>query len=159
MLKVYLDSSAIIKRYISEPGSLSVDYVFDRSLAGEASLLTSVWNIGEALGVLDERRRRGWLSEEEFRKALDLFISETVRLLRLRILEILPVSTSMLAETWPIILGEHVYEADALQIKTSMASKSNVLLSSDKELVRIASKIGVKAILVKDEKEVKALFH
>jgi len=55
LLKVYLDSSALVKRYVSEPGT-GVDYVFDKGWAGEVSIISSIWNIGE---VLDERRRRG----------------------------------------------------------------------------------------------------
>ncbi|MBS7629049.1 type II toxin-antitoxin system VapC family toxin, partial [Candidatus Bathyarchaeota archaeon] len=112
MLKVYLDSSAIVKRYISEPGSSTVDYVFDKGWAGEVSIVASIWNIGEVLGVLDERRERKWLSESEFMKALGSFVSETLRLLRLRILEIYPLLTSILVGAWPLILKEHIYEAD-----------------------------------------------
>ncbi|MEM2901435.1 MAG: type II toxin-antitoxin system VapC family toxin [Candidatus Bathyarchaeia archaeon] len=159
MLKVYLDSSAIVKRYVSEPGSSSVDYVFDKGWAGEVSITASIWNIGEVLGVLDERRKRNWLSESEFTKALRNFASETVRLLRLKILEIPPLLTSILIKAWPLILMEHIYEADALQIQTCIYSNSNVLLSSDKELIDAALKTGLKAMNVKDEDRVKELIN
>jgi len=155
LLKTYLDSSAIVKRYISEPGSSAMDYVFDGGWEGKVSLATSIWNIGEALGVLDERRRRGWLSEHEFKRTLESFAGETIRLLRLKVLEIFPVLTSMLIEAWPLILGEHIYEADALQIRTCLNSGSNILLSGDKRLISLALKIGLKAVNVEDEDEVK----
>ena len=155
MLKIYLDSSAIVKRHISEPGSSAVDYVFDRGWEGEVSIVTSIWNLGEVLGVLDERRRRGWLSENEFKKTLESFAGETIRLLRLKVLEILPVLTSMPIETWPLILDEHIYEADGLQIRTCLDSGSNVLLSGDKKLISVALKIGLEAVNVEDEDEVK----
>lgn len=158
MLKAYLDSSAIVKRYVSEPGSSAVDYVIDRGWVGELSIATSIWNIGEVLGVLDERYRRGWLSEDEFKKALESFASETVILSRLKVLEILPVLTPMLVEAWPLILSEHVYEADALQIRTSIYSRSNALLSGDKGLINVALRVGLKAVNVEDEDEVKELF-
>lgn len=58
MLKVYLDSSVIVKRYVFERDSLVVDYVFDKGWAGELFMATSIWNFGEVLRVLDERRRR-----------------------------------------------------------------------------------------------------
>ena len=157
MLKVYLDSSAIVKRYISEPGSSAVDYIFDRCLAGEISITTSVWNIGEALGVFDMRRRRGWLTEDEFKRTIRSFVGETMRLLRLRVLEILPVLISMLVEAWPLILREHIYEADALQIQTYVYSSSNVFLSADKELINVALRIGIKAVNVEEEDRVKKL--
>lgn len=157
MLKIYLDSSAIVKRYISEPGSSAVDLVFDRCWLGELSITTSIWNIGEVLGVFDVRRRRGWLSEDEFRDVLRNFTGEITRLLRLRVLEILPVLTSILVDSWSLVLGEHIYEADALQIQTCIYSGSNVLLSADKELINVALRTGIKAVNVEDENRVKKL--
>ena len=159
MLKIYLDSSAIVKRYVSEPGSSAVDYVLDEGWAGEVSIVTSIWNIGEVLGVLSERRKRRWLSESEFKRVLEDFASETVRLLRLKVLEIFPVLTPILIEAWPLILNERIYEADALQIQTCMHSGSNVLLSSDKELINVALKAGLKAMNVRDEDRVKELLN
>ena len=157
MLKVYLDSSAIVKRYVSEPGSSAVDLVFDKCWLGELSITTSIWNIGEVLGVFDIRRRRRWLSEDEFRNVLRNFTGEVIRLLRLKVLEIFPVTTPILIESWPLILGEHIYEADALQIQTCIFSDSNVLLSADKELINVALRTGIKAVNVIDENRVKKL--
>ncbi|MEM2122378.1 MAG: type II toxin-antitoxin system VapC family toxin [Candidatus Bathyarchaeia archaeon] len=157
MLKIYLDSSAIVKRYVSEPGSSTVDYVFEKGWAGEVSITESIWNIGEVLGVLDERRRRKWLSDRDFTGAIGNFANETLRLLRLKILEVTPLLTPMLIDSWPLILGEHVYQADAIQIQTCIYSKSNLLLSSDKELIDAALKIGLKAANVMDENKVKGL--
>lgn len=106
---------------------------------------------------MDEKRRRGWLSE--FKKVLEDFASETVRLIRLKVLEMLPVLTSILIETWPLILNEHIYEADALQIQACIHSGGNLLLSSDKELVNAALKAGLRAINVKDEGKIKELLN
>lgn len=155
MLKVYLDSSAMVKRYISEPGSSAIDHVFDKCWTGELSIATSIWNIGEILGVFDIRRRRKWLSEDEFRNVLRSFVIEIIRLLRLRALEILPILTSMLVEAWPLILKEHIYEADALQVQTCAYSGCNMFLSADKELVNVALGTGIKAMNVEDENGVK----
>ena len=63
MLNLYLDTSAILKRYIAEPGTETTDIIFDKAEAGEIKITISLWNIGEALGVLDEKRRKGWLTE------------------------------------------------------------------------------------------------
>ena len=66
MLKLYLDTSTIVKRYVAETGTQTVDTIFDKAEAGELVIAFSLWNIGEALGVLDERRRKEWLTREEF---------------------------------------------------------------------------------------------
>ena len=63
------------------------------------------------------RRRRGWLNEDEFKNVLRNFTGEITRLLRLRVLEILPVLTSILVDNWSLVLGEHIYEADAFKFK------------------------------------------
>lgn len=160
MLKVYLDSSAIVKRYITEPGSFAVDEVFHRAEAGEAIATFSLWNIGEVLGVLDERRKRKWLSEDEFTTALKKFADEVIKLSRLRSIEIVLTLTPLVTETWSLILNYHVYEADALQLSACSKSRSDTFLSGDKGLVNIARKVGLKAFDVStEEKEAKQFLN
>jgi len=157
---VYLDSSAIVKRYVTEPGSLAVDEVFHKAEAREAIATFSLWNIGEVLGVLDERRKRKWLSEDEFTTALKKFVDELIKLLRLRSIEIIPTLTPLLTETWKLILDHHVYEADALQLSACTHSRSDTFLSGDKGLVNIARKVGLKAFDVStEETEAKQFFE
>lgn len=43
---VYLDSSAIVKRYVSEKGSEAVDFIFDNAEAEKAKISFSIWNVG-----------------------------------------------------------------------------------------------------------------
>jgi len=51
-LKLYLDSSAIVKRYVLEEGTKKVQETYLEALNGAASLYFSIWNIGEVLGAL-----------------------------------------------------------------------------------------------------------
>ena len=156
MLKLYLDSSTILKRYVTEPGTETTDFIFDRAESGEVAISFSLWNIGEVLGVLDERRRRGWLSEGEFKEALEMLSNELFKLMRLRALEIVLISAPILIETWGIILDRHVYEADALQITTCTYTHGDALLSSDENLVEASRKLGLKAFdTVKEEQELR----
>jgi len=159
LVKVYIDSSALVKRYVSEPGSSTVDFIFDKSLMGELTTATSIWNIGEVLGVLDLRRRRRWLGEDEFKEVLENFTGEVVKMLRLKVLEVFPVLTQLIADSWPLILSDHMYEADALQVQTCIYSGSNVLLSADKKLVTKAIRMGIRAIDTEDESKIKELLE
>jgi len=93
LLKLYLDTGAILKRYIIESGTNEIDLIFDKAEIGELTIITSLWNIGEALGVLDEKLRRGWLTEREFQQTMNLFADELLKLMRLKRLEITPVDT------------------------------------------------------------------
>lgn len=93
MLKLYLDSSVMLKRYLSEQGTETTDIIFDKAETGELTITFSLWNIGEAIGVLDEKRRKAWLTEKEFRVTLNNFADELVKLSRLKTLEVIPLLT------------------------------------------------------------------
>lgn len=153
MLKLYLDSSVLLKRYITEPGTEIADEIFDRAEAGELTIVISLWNIGEALGVLDERHRRSWLSQKEFAQTLESFVREIVKLMERKTLEVIPVHTPILTEAWDTVMTTHIYEADALQISTCNYSKSNALISADWKLCKASNETGVKTFhLTEDEK-------
>lgn len=160
MLRFYLDTSAMLKRYLTEPGTKSIDIVYDKAETGELSITISLWNIGEVLGALDEKRRRGWLKEKEFEQLLKIFADELLKLIRLKSIEIIPVQTQILTETWNLLITHHLYEADALQIATCMQSKNDALISSDEKLVEISRKTGLKALYMpKDENDLITLIN
>jgi len=142
---VYLDSSAIVKSYILEHGSDVVSEVYYRALNGELTLSFSAWNIGEVFGVIDRYHRREWLSDQEYEKARTQFIGETVRLLKLKLLRVVPVKTRLLMRTWPLIEKYHIYEADALQIVSAKHVKAKELYTGDKQVHEIAIKEGIKS--------------
>lgn len=158
LLKLYLDTGAFLKRYIVESGTEAVDLIFDKAEIGELTIISSLWNIGEALGVLDEKQRRGWLTTGEFQQILNLFGDELVKLMRLKSLEIIPVHTITLTNTWSLIMNGHIYEADALQITTCNYEGNDALITSDKKLAKTSREMGMKTILIpNDEEELKAL--
>jgi len=160
LLNLYLDTSVIIKRYIDEPGTETTDMIFDKAEIGEIKLTISLWNIGEALGVLDEKRRKGWLTEKEFEQTLNLFAEELVKFMRLKAIDIIPVQAPILTDTWNLVLNHHVYEADALQITTCSYNSNDALVTSDEKLAQTGRKIGIKTIhLPKDELDLKNLMH
>jgi len=140
---VYLDSSAIVKRYILEPGSEIVSEVYYKALSGDLTISFSAWNIGEVLGVLDKYHRRGWLGREDYEKARYQFIGETVRLLK-----IIPVKTKLLIQTWSLIEKHHIYEADALQIVSAKYVKASKLYTGDKQVQEVAAKEGISSAYV-----------
>jgi len=156
LLKLYLDSSTIVKRYVTETGTQTVDIIFYKAEAGEFIIAFSLWNIGEALGVLNERRRREWLTQEEFAQTLKNPADELLKLIRLRVLETILIHTPILTEPWNLILNYHIYEADALQITTCIHSQSSALISSDKKLIKASRKTGLKAFhITRDEEKLK----
>ncbi|MGA8856600.1 MAG: type II toxin-antitoxin system VapC family toxin [Candidatus Bathyarchaeia archaeon] len=159
MPDAYLDSSALVKRYVQEPGTPAVDIIFDRASDGAIVIATSVWNLGEAFGVFDHRRRRRLLSEHEFRLAVQNLTSEVLGLMRNGAMQVYPVRTSLLTEAWAIVLTQHLYQADALQIVTCNDSKSRVLITSDELLRRASEGLGLKTLDPDgQEREIQDLF-
>jgi len=156
----YLDTSALIKRYIQEPGTMAVDIIFDKASDGSLRIATSAWNVGEGLGVLDYRRRRGFLKEDEFRVAIRSLTSEFLRLMRIDALQVYPVRTSLLTEAWSLVLSQHLYQADALQVVTCNDSQSKLLITSDELLRKASEEIGLKALdPEKHERDIRDLFR
>ena len=57
----HLDTSAIVKRYITENGTDKVDELYEEAHAGKIRISFSLWNIREVAVVLDKYCRRGTL--------------------------------------------------------------------------------------------------
>jgi predicted nucleic acid-binding protein len=139
-LKVYLDSSAIVKRYVLEEGTNKVKETYLEALNGVATLHFSVRNLGEVLGALDTYHRRNWLETEDYKAARESFIAETVRLIKLGVAKVVPVKSKLLAQSWLLVEKHHIYEADALQIVSAKDLGADQLLSGDRRLVEISRK-------------------
>jgi len=157
---VYFDSTALTKRYVQETGTAVMDTLFDMAAEGRAVIATSLWNIGEALGVLDYKRQRHLVTEEEFHLTLRKLASEVTGLIRTGAMQVYPVRASLLAEAWTIVLAEHLYEADALQIVTCRDSNSRALITSDRHLRNATLSLGLKALNPENQRdEIEDLFN
>ena len=150
---VYLDTSSIVKRYIEEKGSEVVDKVYEETEAGRVRMAFSIWNIGEALGVLDRYRTRKIISDENFETALKTLASESMKMIRLGVLQLLPITSRTLIESWLLVLQHHIYEADALQISSSKESGCDLFLGADNHLIQAAQKEGINALNFEAEPE------
>ena len=144
-MRLYLDSSAIVKRYVLEEGTKKVEETYLDALDGNASLHFSVWNIGEVLGALHAYYRRKWLESEDYAAARESFLAETARLIRLGVAKVIPVRSKLLKQSWLIVEKYHIYEADALQISSAKNLAVDQLLSGDHRLVDVSREEGINA--------------
>ena len=140
---VYLDSSAIVKRYIAEPGSDLVRNVYRRAYSGELKIAYSVWNVGEVLGVFDKARRLGRITDDEYRLVRRRFLGETKRMMRLGIAVVQPVKLSILRVSWRLVEKYHVYVADALQVASAKSVGAAGFLTGDEKLHEVALAEGL----------------
>ncbi|MCW3130715.1 MAG: type II toxin-antitoxin system VapC family toxin, partial [Methanophagales archaeon] len=100
---VYLDSSAIVKRYIKEAGTEIMDLVFGYAEDGHIKLFFSIWNIGEVLGIFDRYKRRKVINEDEFKEVIGRFTKEFTKLAKLQYLDVVPLHTSVITDAMGII--------------------------------------------------------
>ena len=137
---IYLDPSAIVKRYVIEKETDKIDKIYEKAHAGKIRLSFSVWNIGETAVVLDKYHRRGVLENEK--EVFSKFIGETRLLVKLGQLKLIPLNLKMLIESTAYVFKHGIYIADAVQLAS--AKHADGFLTFDKKLVQIAKVEGLK---------------
>lgn len=153
MEKLYLDTSVVVKRYITEKGSDLAKEIYQRSDMRELDISFSMWNVGETIGVIDQYQKKGWISESQFADAVDALAGETLRLLRIEALHLLAVDSSELADTWGLVRKHHIYQGDALQLVACVRSNASALVSADKTLLEAARKEGITSANIESPRE------
>ena len=148
---VYLDSSAVAKRYVEEKGSDLVDRIYSRAEAGDLQMAFSIWNVGEVLGVLDRYRMRKILTERDFETSSRNLVLESMKMLRLGSLIIHPITSDILVESWAFLLDHHVYQADALQAINAKILGSDLFLTADSALLEAVKSWELNAFDVESE--------
>ena len=142
----YLDSSAIVKRYLEEGGTPEVSTRFKQAYSGDVRLSFSIWNVGEVLGALDKAVRLKRMKRKEHELTRTRFLLELQRMVRLKIADAIPLRPRMLLDSWRIVEEYHVYEADALQVATAKHVAASEFLTGDMRLHEVASSSGLKSL-------------
>ncbi|MDK6028912.1 type II toxin-antitoxin system VapC family toxin [Ignisphaera sp. 4213-co] len=141
----YLDTSAMVKRYVVEPGSEVVDEVFKNAYRGLATLSFSYWNIAEAAVVFDKYSKILGLNAKELMKNM---LREIKTLNRLQKLKVIGITPTLIRNSIQLVFKHHIYVADALQIVSAKTVESNKFLTGDKKLAKIAEQEGLQSIYI-----------
>jgi uncharacterized protein len=142
---VYLDSGAIVKRYIKEGGSETVDKIFENAERSNTVIFCSFWCIGEVVGVFDRHNRIG---DAKLDATLGKFSNEMERLSSRGAFRVINVGPELIFEAMQQVLKHHIYISDALQIATSKSINCDKFLTSDRALNTAARKEGINSVLV-----------
>lgn len=146
MRRLYLDTSALVKRYVVEDGTPNVDSVFEDAIAGNTIIRTSYWNVGEAAGVFDKMERKGKVA---FTSAMERFLTEARALRASGNMEFIEISNKLIEDSIAYLAKHHIYISDALQLASFVQSDCEELITADKGLRNVAEKEGLKASLIK----------
>ncbi|RLG86748.1 MAG: VapC toxin family PIN domain ribonuclease [Thermoprotei archaeon] len=141
----YLDTSALVKRYVSKPSSDIVDRIFSECYRGISRISFSYWNVAEAAVVFDKYERRLGLSAKRLMRDL---LREMRTLARLHRLVVVDVSPKVLRGSVKVVLKHHIYVADALQIASATMARSSIFVTGDRDLAKVAEDEGLKVIYV-----------
>ena len=139
--QAYLDTSALVKRYVYEPGSEIVDGIYGDAYRGVKTISFSYWNLAEAAVVFDKYSRILGLNAKEVMRDM---LRESMTLSRLFSLIIVAVSPSVLRTSIELVLKRHIYVADALQIASAKRVNSPIVVTGDRDVASIAEAEGLK---------------
>lgn len=135
---VYLDASALVKRYVAEAGSDEVESL----IAGSRALGTGVISRAEVAAALARAARMGAVGREAAAKALSVFDKDWEHLIRLQFGE--PLAARAAALAW-----EHGLRGyDAVHLATAVAwremlGEAVTVATYDRELWRAAQASGL----------------
>jgi predicted nucleic acid-binding protein len=127
-LNVFLDSSALAKRYIEEKGSDRVEAI----LSSASVLAISVICVPEIVSALCRRRRERKLSTEEYRNAKASVLSDINDATLIGITEEVVAQAVALLEHFPL------RSADALHVACAAEWSTDLFVSADDRQCRAA---------------------
>jgi predicted nucleic acid-binding protein len=93
---LYLDSSALVKRYVAELGSS----VVSEAISQAAIIATGLISRAEVAAALAKAMRIGALTKEEAQESLQTFRSDWPDLMRVRVTEAVVARADALAWEW-----------------------------------------------------------
>ena len=135
---VYLDASALVKRYVAEPGSTEVE-----ALIGAARATgTGVVSRAEFAAALAKAARVGLVTREAAAEALEAFNADWEHLIRLQLSEPLVARAAALAWEHGLRGYDAVHLATALVWRETLG-ETVTLATYDRELWRGAQASGL----------------
>jgi predicted nucleic acid-binding protein len=141
MVNIYfLDTSALVKRYVTEIGSVWVQTLTD-PLLGNALLIVRITWV-EVLSALARRQREGSLTSTEVTDTIQLFRGELNS--RYRVMEVDSIVLERAGELilqYPLRAYDAVQLASALRLQSLFSQMTNIQLvfvSADDRLLHIA---------------------
>ena len=133
---IYLDTSALVKRYVAEAGAKMVRRMF----LGTEPLATSALSYAEYFSALNRKRRENALSRAAYRELARAFEADWTRLQVVQLTESVLRSARRLLERHELRAGDAVQLASALAMAGSVAVR---FASADRRLAAAAAQQGL----------------
>ena len=137
-MRLYLDTSALVKQYVPERGSTEPTELTERAEAVATSLISRT----EVAAAIAKAVRLGWLSSEAGRKAQRAFLSHWQEIARIPVTEALVSRADTLAWDYALRAYDAVQLASALTWQESVGT-SVTLATFDRQLGEAGEKAGL----------------
>jgi predicted nucleic acid-binding protein len=139
-MKTFLDSSALAKRYIDEPGSEAVD-----AICMEATeLALSVIGVPEVLSAMNRRVRERKLAQPEYDEAKKRLLAEVEDAV------IVNLTPPVIARCVAILEGNPIHAMDALHVACAIQWEAQLFVSADEQQIAAAKKAGLRTQLIEN---------
>jgi len=132
-VNVFLDSSALAKRYLQELGSDRLDEI----LASASSLGVSVITVSEIVSALCRRRREKKLSTQEYAKAKRALFEDIEDSSVVNVTGEVVARAVHLLERWPL------RSSDALHVASAAEWSADLFVSADERQCNAARAYGL----------------
>lgn len=133
-MNVFLDASALAKRYVREPASDRVDEI----LRSASSLGTSMISLTEIVSALCRRRRERKLSPAQYASAKRALFEDIADATLVNLTEPTVGRAVHLLERWPL------RSADALQVGSAAEWAADLFVSADRRQCAAARRYGLR---------------
>jgi len=133
-MKIYLDSSALAKRFVNEDGSDAVE-----ALCAQADALgLSVIGVPEIVSALNRRLRERLLTPTLYRQAKQRLLDDV------RDADIIQLTPAVIGSTIQVLEASPVRAMDALHIACAIEWGADVFASADPRQLIAARRAGLK---------------
>jgi len=133
-MKVFFDTSAIVKRYVNEPGSNEVEEICRRADV----LMLSIICLPEILSTLRRLVREGKLTVEAYRKTKHVILDD------LADAEIANLTPEVIRRAIDCLENYPLRAMDALHLGCTLAMNPDLFVFSDGEQIAAAHERGLK---------------
>ena len=136
----FIDTSALVKRYHSEKGTIEIDKIFSEE--DKAIVISSIC-ITEMVSAMNRKKEEKIISKGDLDVALSRFFQDAIKEFL-----ILELDDGHIKDSVALVLKHGLRTLDALQLAVAVGLKETepIFVCADKKLVSVAEKEGLKAI-------------
>lgn len=137
-MRVFLDSSAIVKRYINEPGSEKLNELCAAASSVILSIITSV----EVSSAFSRSKREKKITSSQL-KLLKLEFSKD-----LNAAEIVELYPRVISQSKQCLERTALRSLDAIQLASAIVAEVDLFITSDERQIKAAKAFKVKSVLI-----------